>query len=359
MFMGHGVSQCAERRVFRALLQLRADYAGWACGVNGDARSPAYETGSVTSRDGTIIGYRQLGRGPGVIAVHGGMQAAQNLMKLAGALSGSFTVYLPDRRGRGLSGPPGEHYSLAAECEDIDALAQATGARNIFGLSSGAIIALQSALVVPAIGKAALYEPPLSVNGSTPTGWVTRYDREVAEGKLASAAITAARGTQTAPPVLRFMPRMAMELPLNAALHQGGKRADHRGGAAGGSPARRAALRVLLWPLRRAAQGSQAPGEAASPDDVPLRALVPAMHYDAQLVLETEGTLHTFAGTPADVLLLGGSKSPAYLKTSLDALASVLPRAQRFELAGCGHLAPDNVGDPERVAQELGSFFAD
>ena len=57
----------------------------------------------------------------------------------------------------------------------------------------GAIIALQAARVLPAIGKAALYEPPLSVNGSSPTGWVARYDREVAQGKLASAAITAAR----------------------------------------------------------------------------------------------------------------------------------------------------------------------
>ena len=49
----------------------------------------------MTSRDGTTIGYRQLGHGPGVIAVHGGMQAAQNLMKLALALADSFTVYLP------------------------------------------------------------------------------------------------------------------------------------------------------------------------------------------------------------------------------------------------------------------------
>jgi pimeloyl-ACP methyl ester carboxylesterase len=326
--------------------------------VNGGAGSPSYGTGSVTSRDGTIIGYRQLGHGPGVIAVHGGMQAAQNLMKLAGALADSFAVYLPDRRGRGLSGAPGSHYSLATECEDIDALARATGARNIFGLSSGAIIALQAALVLPAIGKAALYEPPLSVNGSTPTGWVARYDREVARGKLASAAITAARGTQTAPPVLRFVPRMAMELPLNAALRLGGNRASGPGSPAGGSPARQAALRVLLWPLRKAAQRNQAPGEAAGRDDVPLRTLVPAMHYDAQLVLETEGSLHTFASTPADVLLLGGSRSPAYLKTSLDALASVLPRVQRVELAGCGHLAPDNTGDPERVAWELRSFFA-
>ncbi len=61
--------------------------------MNGGAGSPAYQTGSVTSRDGTTIGYRQLGRGPGVIAVHGGMQAAQNLMKLARALADSFTIY--------------------------------------------------------------------------------------------------------------------------------------------------------------------------------------------------------------------------------------------------------------------------
>lgn len=325
--------------------------------MNGGAGSPACGTGSVTSRDGTTIGYRRLGHGPGVIAVHGGMQAAQNLMKLAVVLADSFTVYLPDRRGRGLSGPPGSHYSLAAECEDIDALAQATGARNIFGLSSGAIIALQAALVLPAIGKAALYEPPLSVSGSTPTGWVARYDREVAQGTLGSAAITAARGTQTAPPALRFVPRIVMELPLNAALRLGGNRATGPGSPTGGSPARQAALRVLGWPLRKAAHRNQAPGEAAGHDDVPLRALVPTVHYDAQLVLETEGTLHTFASTPAEVLLLGGGKSPAYLKTSLDALASVLPRARRVELADCGDLVPDNSGDPARVARELRPFY--
>ena len=115
---------------------------------------------------------------------------------------------------------------------------------------------------------------------------------------------------------------------------------------------------MLGWPLRKAAQRSQAPGGADGGDDVPLRALVPTMHYDVQLVLETEGTLRTFASTPAEVLLLGGGKNPAYLKTSLDALASVLPRAERIELADCGHLAPDNSGEPARVAHELRPFFA-
>jgi pimeloyl-ACP methyl ester carboxylesterase len=67
-------------------------------------------------------------------------------------------VYVPDRRGRGLSGPPGDHYGLGAECEDVAALAQVTGARSLFGLSLGAIIALQAALVLPMIRRVAVYE---------------------------------------------------------------------------------------------------------------------------------------------------------------------------------------------------------
>jgi hypothetical protein len=187
---------------------------------------------------------------------------------------------------------------------------------------------------------------------------VARYDREVAQGRLASAAITAVRGLEMAPPVLRFVPRIAVELPLNAALRASGSRPAGPGSPAGVSRGRRTALRVLGWPLRKAAERSRPPGEAGGRDDVPFQALIPTVHYDVQLVLETEGKLHTFASTPPSVLLLGGSKSPPYLKTSLDALASVLPGAQRAELAGCGHLAADNSGDPERVARELRSFFA-
>jgi hypothetical protein len=99
----------------------------------------------------------------------------------------------------------------------VDALARATGAASLFGLSSGAITALQAALVLPAIRRVAVYEPPLSVNYSTPTSWVARYEREVAAGRLGSAAITAIRGTRTAPPVLRLVPRALLEVPLNRA----------------------------------------------------------------------------------------------------------------------------------------------
>jgi pimeloyl-ACP methyl ester carboxylesterase len=161
--------------------------------------------------------YRQYGDGPGIIAVHGGAQAAQNFTKLATALSDAFTVYVPDRRGRGRSGPPGDDYGLQAECEDLDALLTATRSHNVFGLSSGALISLQAALTLPAIRKVALYEPPLSINHSTPIDWAKRYDREVAAGKLGSAMITVIRGTQTAPPLFRLAPRFILDPLLNAA----------------------------------------------------------------------------------------------------------------------------------------------
>jgi pimeloyl-ACP methyl ester carboxylesterase len=287
--------------------------------TRGTTDLPAYTTGFVTSQDGTTIGYRQLGEGPGVIAIHGGMQAGQSFMRLAAALAGDFTVYLPDRRGRGLSGPPGEKYNLLAECQDMDALLAQTGAHNAFGLSSGAIVALQSALTLPAIRKVALYEPPLSINHSTPMGWVTRYDREVAQGDLAAAMITAMNGTQTGPPFLRLVPRCLSAPLINHFITvEAGK---------------------------------------MNGDDVPMKALIPTLRYDAQLVFETQGTLDSFKEMPAEVLLLGGSKSGRYLKTALDGLGSVLPKARRVELPGVGHLGADNSGQPGRVAQELRGFF--
>jgi pimeloyl-ACP methyl ester carboxylesterase len=319
-----------------------------------------YTTGTVVSRDGTTIGYRRVGHGPGIIAVHGGGQAAQNLMRLATALADEFTVYLPDRRGRGLSGPPGEGYGLKAECEDLEALQAATGATCVFGLSSGALIALQHALGQRSAHKAALYEPPLSINHSTPTAWVDRFDKEVAEDRLGSAMITAMRGTRTAPPLLRLLPRPLLDAALNH-VASAGKAEQHQSGADDGvgPSARRGALRLLLWPVRRLASKNTPPHDGTGQrHDVPLRELVPTMHYDAQLVMESEGTWESFSEVPADVLLLGGSKSASYLKKTLDALRQLLPNVSRVELPGVGHMAADNTGEPELVASELRRFFA-
>src|SRR4051812_2850379 len=72
---------------------------------------------SVTSKDGTTIGYRKVGHGPGLLIVHGAAESSQSHRQLAEALADTFTVYLPDRRGRGLSGPYGKDYSIQRDVE--------------------------------------------------------------------------------------------------------------------------------------------------------------------------------------------------------------------------------------------------
>jgi pimeloyl-ACP methyl ester carboxylesterase len=90
-------------------------------------------TGSVVSADGTTIGYRRLGHGPSVIVLHGGVNASQHMLKLARALADAFTVYLPDRRGRGISGAFGPAYGIQREDEDLAAMVGHTGAEDVFG----------------------------------------------------------------------------------------------------------------------------------------------------------------------------------------------------------------------------------
>src|SRR5437016_4115292 len=162
-----------------------------------NARIPAgVTTGSVLSADGTRIGYRQMGEGPGLVLLHGGLQSSRSFTSLGAALGDAFTIYIPDRRGRGLSGPFGDHHSMRTEIEDLAALLDKTGSHNVFGLSSGALVALQCALESPAIHKLALYEPPLEIGSRpSPLDWVPRYDRELAAGNLPAAMVAVMKGT--------------------------------------------------------------------------------------------------------------------------------------------------------------------
>src|SRR5260221_14580734 len=99
--------------------------------ANNQATATAREhdtSGSVTSADGTTIGYRQLGHGPGVVLLHGTASSGYNHIQLAEALADAFTVYVPDRRTLGLSGPYSKDYTIPKEAEDVDALLTKTGA---------------------------------------------------------------------------------------------------------------------------------------------------------------------------------------------------------------------------------------
>src|SRR5579862_6692405 len=83
--------------------------------------APPFTTRAVSSADGTTIGYRQLGQGTGIVMVHGSMSSGYYHLELAEALCDAFTLYLPDRRGRGLSGAYRDGDGIQQEVQDLEA----------------------------------------------------------------------------------------------------------------------------------------------------------------------------------------------------------------------------------------------
>jgi pimeloyl-ACP methyl ester carboxylesterase len=256
----------------------------------------------------TDIRWRALGGGPKVVLLHGGMQTSDNFTKLARSLATTFTVYVPDRRGRGLSGPARSGHGLRTEIDDLAAILDETGARNVFGLSSGAVVALRAAMELP-IERLALYEPPLKHGDHDPLAWLPRFEKELSRGRRAAAFVTVSKGTGD----LRYVPRAAM-IPL-------------------------------MGLVIRAGEGKR------------IGDLIPTMRLDAAVVEDAAGPLGTYSAVTADTLLLGGDRSPAYLKGVLNGLEPVLPRVRRVTLTGVGHLAADDSGKPELVAAVLRKFF--
>lgn len=275
----------------------------------------AFSYDYVESLDGTRIAFRRGGTGPPVVLVHGGMLASQHLVALGTALKGSFEVAIPDRRGRGHSEPYrlGSGRVIDQEAADIRAVINEVGARRVFGLSVGAIVTLSAVNGMDTVAKIALYEPPLSIAGSSPVEWIDRFDREIAADNPAGALITAMRGMKVDPIMSRVPHAVAPLLRLLS-------RAQHTG-----------------------------------PDEIPVLDLVPTLHHDIQIVTETADTAEHYSTIRGDVLLIGASKSPAYLARSLDALQAALPNQRRVSLPGLGHQGP--VDKPEAVATVLRRFF--
>jgi len=284
-------------------------------------------TGSVLSKDGTRIGYLQVGQGPAAVLLHGSNESARSHTQLALALADAFTIYLPDRRGRGLSGPHRPDHGIRTEVEDLQAVLAGSGAQKVFGVSVSALIALEAARTQPAIRQIAAYEPALLMDTTRYTGWVGRFDQEMAKGKVAAAEITSLYGLDLAPPAFKLMGRRLAEALTNRAMNS---------------------------------EDKQATG-----DTVTERQLAPTLRWEGLLLAETAGTIGAFAEVAADVLLLGGDmKRPAFIRPAVDALARTLPHNRRMRFPGLEHggstdVGPTNRGGkPEVVAPAIRSFFA-
>src|SRR3954452_7500895 len=169
--------------------------------------APPSTVQTVVSADGTEIGYELRGSGPGLVLVQGTMGTAYNFRDLAEALAGSFTVVLPDRRGRGYSGPGRGPYALDRELEDLACVLDATGAHHVFGLSSGAIIALWAARRLGAVRRVAAYEPPLfPTRESLPHRQLAAFDAAIAAGRVPTALVLAMKVGQFAPQAVSAIP---------------------------------------------------------------------------------------------------------------------------------------------------------
>jgi pimeloyl-ACP methyl ester carboxylesterase len=264
---------------------------------------------SAASRDGTRIGWQQLGRGPALVVSHGAARAGKHYRELARCLASQFTVVLMDRRGRGASGLPGPGYRLATEIEDLAAVMQATGAERVFGHSAGAIFALEAARVLP-VRALAVYDPPVAVHRLIDTAFAVDVARAVERGQRGRAMAAVIHGLQLG----GGMPRWLLA-PLCSLMMRG---ADGR------------EMMALLgtWVHEEAAI------RALDPD--------PARYADVR----------------CPTLLLAAGKSPAWLHRALDLVYAALPDARRVVLEGVGHNAPDQEA-PARVAEQLAAFFAE
>jgi len=287
-----------------------------------DSNLQDYSTHFVKSKDGTEIGYRQFGKGPGLILVQGMMGTAQNFIQLAEILAKDFTVYTPDRRGRGTSGPTGENYNLMKEIEDLEAILKKTNAHNVFGLSAGAVISLQATLALTNIHKLAVYEPPLFNKPNEQTKLMENYEKEITRDNVAAALVIGMKAGKFGPAFILSIPNRFLEFMVNMGIKQEAKK--------------------------------------GSGEYEPMQKLAYTLYNDFRIVVETIGKAKNFAAIKIPILLLGGGKSQNYFKSALNDLETILPNATRIEFPDVDHSAAwntDKGGKPKVVAEALKAFF--
>lgn len=266
---------------------------------------------TVRSNDGTTISYRTVGQGPAVIVIPGAMSTADDYAAFADALGENFTVHTIERRGRGLSGPQGDHYGIGKECEDVAALRDQTGARYLVGHSYGGLVALEAARNNTALTKIAVYEPGVSVDGGISMRWVPGYQQRLAERRYldAFAEFSIATGPQRARNTPRWM------------------------------------MRLVLLLMMRAEQRQK------------LYRLLPANLLEHQEVARLDNTYHNYREVSAPTLLMfGGRSGLTWVAPAIERLAEVLPTSEPREFPKLDHFGPDQKG-PREVAEAVKQYF--
>jgi pimeloyl-ACP methyl ester carboxylesterase len=281
----------------------------WPAGTPGKGEPENQEPGmkTVTSKDGTTIAYDQTGHGPPLVLVDGALNSRTFGLNgpLAAILADRFTVVTYDRRGRGDSGdtPP---YAAQREIEDLEAVIDANrGPAYVYGISSGAGLALETACAVPAkVARLALYEPSFVVDDTrppVPADAVAQVTDLLARNRRGAAVKLFLREDAQVPPVfVALMPLMPAWGKLKALAH------------------------TLPYDLTIMAFGQQ--GRPLPAD--------------------------RWASLTAPTLVMAGGKSPGWLQNAARAVAQALPRASHRTLPGQTHIIKAKA-----LAPVLAEFF--
>ena len=261
---------------------------------------------NVISKDGTSIGYTKIGQGPVLILVDGALcyRASGPNGPLAELLSAHFTVYTYDRRGRGGSREV-KPYAIEREVEDIAAIIEEAGqSAYLYGISSGAALALEAAMRLPSVTKLALYEAPFVVDGSrqpVPDDYATTFDKLLASNQRSAA-------------VKHFM-RKGVGLP---------------------------AIAMLIMPLM--------------PAWSKLKAVAHTLPYDTLLTEQFQQgeplPPSYWSAVKIPTLVIYGGKSPAWMQNGMRALTGALTQADLRVLPGETHIVK-----PQSLAPVMRNFY--
>ena len=259
---------------------------------------------TVRSADGTVIAHRRLGRGPAVVALHGGLGSAASWAPVAERLADRYEFFLIDRRGRGHSGNGSDPHSLDREVDDARAVLHVAGAGAVLlGHSYGGAVAMETArLAAPGeLAAVAVYEPAVGVGGLIAPAEIDRVDELIRAGRHGSALEHGLAMLDAAGLVTR------------ARMSPGARRPQ--------------ALLAIAWTVSRELRAADALGT----------------------------DLSRFAELELPALVLAGSASPARQRRTCEDLARTLPGGEIAWLPDLGHVA--HTAATDTVAAALSSFL--
>lgn len=258
---------------------------------------------SVETEDGTTVIAHSEGNGPAILIIHPGSDDGTSWTLVAEHLAARFRPVRILRRQYRLDLPTDTGFSMAQEVADVVALAAAlTKPTLIVGHSSGAVVGLEALVARPDLFLGAvLYDQPATIERGL---WDEPLER-------ATAAIAAGR------------PGQAMTIFA------------------------RDVVRTPVWLARV--------GGAMVGLREKYRIMAPRQIFDVKAINDLGVRLNEYARITTPTILFTGERSPSHLGERIDALAAIMPVAEKVVLPGKGHSAHKTAS--RDVAETISQFF--